>query len=218
MKVTHVSVTQADENLTPEQLIVQIARVSNPSNQHNHTTGPKLLRYCIDHKHWSPFEMVDWTVCIETSRAIAAQMLRHGSFRFQEFSQRYATIDKLGDDLFEPIELRMKGEKNRQGSGAVIEDKELRALVDGFLEEARYVYETLHKANVAPECARMILPLATRTRLYMKGSIRSWIHYLIVRVDKDAQKEHRLAAEEIEVLFRQQFPIIEEAVHDLIHP
>lgn len=226
MKVSTVSVTQSlvtDENgnaLTPEQLIVYIARVSNPSNQNNHATGSKLLHYCMKHGHWSPFEMVDMTVEINTSRAIAAQILRHRSFSFQEFSQRYSDVNKMGDLKIE-VEMRAKHvEGNRQGSGEDIGDKYLQGTTWNINAIARDAivtsinnYNLLIANGVAPECARMILPLATPTRLYMKGSIRSWIHYIETRATTHTQKEHRELAYDIEEIFSEHFPVIHDAMH-----
>ena len=226
MKVRTVSVTQSlvtddDGNaLTPDQLIVYIARVSNPSNQQNHATGPRLLEFCMNHGHWSVFEMADMTMEIETSRAIAAQILRHRSFSFQEFSQRYSDISKLGDVMVEELEMRAKHvDGNRQGSGEDIGQKYLEGTswnIDDIAEEAVRTalknYQLLIKNGVAPECARMILPLATRTRLYMKGSVRSWIHYLMQRTTRHAQREHQLVAFEVEEQFEKHFPTVHAAM------
>lgn len=226
MKVSTVSVTQSlvtDENgnaLTPDQLIVYIARVSNPNNQQNHATGPRLLEFCMKHGHWSVFEMADMTMEIETSRAIAAQILRHRSFSFQEFSQRYSPVTKLGDVMVEELEMRAKhSQGNRQGSGEDIGHRysggNLRT-IDAIAEEAILTalknYHLLISNGVAPECARMILPLATRTRLYMKGSVRSWIHYLMQRTTSHAQREHQLLAFEIEEQFEKHFPTVHSAM------
>lgn len=202
--------------LTPEELIVYCARVSNPSNQNNVETGEKLLRYCITHSHWSVFETASMTVEVETSRAIAAQILRHRSFTFQEFSQRYAVSTE-----FEPVELRSQDTKNRQGSGEVF-DPELPyhwGAIDGnakastairdAVEVAERAYKNLIAAGVSKETARMVLPICTRTTLYITGSVRSWIHYFEQRCSPHAQKEHRLIAEEIrDAHFKQVFPSI----------
>ena len=216
MKVSLVSITACkipDQDLTPDQLIVYTARVSNPNNQLNHETGAKLLSYCMRHGHWSVFEMADMTVEIETSRAIAAQILRHRSFSFQEFSQRYSDVSKLGD-LLEPIELRAKHvDGNRQGSGEEIFES---ALADEVLKMSVSCYKALIRQGTAPESARMILPLCTRTKLYMKGSVRSWIHYLQQRCSPHAQKEHRLVAEEIRQIFASQFPSVFEAYKEIL--
>ncbi|MBN8246230.1 MAG: FAD-dependent thymidylate synthase [Verrucomicrobia bacterium] len=196
--------------LTAEELIVYCARVSNPSNQLNLDTGHKLLHYCIRHGHWSVFETVSMTVEIQTSRAIAAQILRHRSFSFQEFSQRYAVA--AGGS--EPIELRWKGGTNRQGSGGLSQDPEADALVAESIAKAEETYAALIDAGVAPECARFVLPLATKTTLYMTGSVRSWIHYLQQRLSLHAQKEHRSVAQVIGSIFADQFPITWAAVND----
>ena len=215
MNVRIISITQPliDGITTAEELIVHNARVSNPSNQLNTLTGPKLLAYCIKHGHWSVFEQADMTVEIRTSRAIAAQILRHRSFSFQEFSQRYADAPGI-----EPVELRKQAESNRQSSTEVICDKELRELrwrVFNALVVVENVYEDLLAEGVARECARMILPLATSTTLYMKGSVRSWIHYLSVRCDRHTQKEHRLIAEEIRGIFSKWFPVTSAALQEV---
>jgi thymidylate synthase (FAD) len=215
MKTKLVSITKSALNnteLSPEELIVYIARVSNPANQMNVETAPRLIKYMIDHKHWSPFEMVDMTVEIETSRAIAAQILRHRSFSFQEFSQRYSEAT-----TFEPVEIRKQSAKNRQSSEEVFNPLLLTydnwvynatEAVDDLLKEIEHTYKKLIKAGVAKEVARMILPLTTTTKIYMKGSVRSWIHYLQIRTSDDTQKEHRDVANEILNIFAENFPII----------
>lgn len=202
--------------LTAEELIVYCARVSNPSNQLNVETGEKLLRYCLRNGHWSIFETASMTVEIETSRAIAAQILRHRSFTFQEFSQRYAVATE-----FEPVELRSQDLKNRQGSGEVVDpeikhwwgaingDATAQAVVQDVLHSSERTYKRLIEAGVSKETARMVLPLCTRTTLYMTGSVRSWIHYFEQRCSPHAQKEHRLLAEEIrDQWFKSLFPTI----------
>jgi len=222
MKVTLISTTQPVPALqeqgirTAEDLIVYCARVSNPDNQFNVSTGPKLLRYCIEHGHWSVFEQASMTVEIQTSRAISAQILRHRSFSFQEFSQRYAVLDPT-NVMYEYFELREKAQGgNRQGSGKDIFEKPYgTSLLGVFAMEAIAksvdTYNTLIYEGVAPECARMVLPLCTRTTLYMTGSVRSWIHYLKQRLDSHAQKEHRDVAEAVLAVFKQQFPVCAEA-------
>lgn len=187
--------------------MVYCARVSNPSNQLNTETGPRLLAYCIRHGHWSVFEQAAMTVEITTSRAIAAQILRHRSFAFQEFSQRYAKVAQT-----EPVELRKQAASNRQSSTDVVKDEVINGKLRGILGQAQHVYEQLLEAGVARECARMVLPLATSTTLYMTGSVRSWIHYFQVRCDEHTQKEHRLVAEEIREIFKTQFPATSEAL------
>lgn len=214
MKVSLVSVTTSIKHSSPEDLIVYCARVSSPQNQDNTETGPRLLRYLIKHRHWSPFEMVDMTVEIETSRAIAAQILRHRSFSFQEFSQRYAVAD-MG---FETCEGRRQGEKNRQGSfGDLSED--LKKSFDGLQRTAQEAALQLYKQalgmGVSREQARMLLPLSTRTVLYMKGSVRSWIHYFQARLwDEGVQQEHRDVAAECWGIFKVQFPVTAEAIRE----
>ena len=186
-----------------EDLIVFIARVSNPENQMNTETSGRLIKYLIKHKHWSPFEMVDATVSIKTSRAIAAQILRHRSFSFQEFSQRYSAASTLT-----PVELRSAGAKNRQSSLAPIVDENLISLAKESMEKSLETYNHLIQNGVAKETARMILPLSCETHIYMKGSIRSWIHYLDLRCSEDTQKEHREIAFAIKDLLSEHFPNI----------
>lgn len=198
-----------DGIVTAEQLMVYAARVSNPSNQLNTETGPRLLRYCIRHGHWSVFETSSMTVEITTSRAIAAQLLRHRSFTFQEFSQRYAeSVDA------QHVELRLQDKTNRQASGEVLNDFGADALVAGVVAEAFYAYNTLLSKGISRETARMVLPLCTTTTLYMTGNVRSWIHYLEQRTSAGTQKEHREIAEAIKVLFDEQFPAIAEALKE----
>lgn len=196
-------------HLSPEDFIVYIARVSNPSNQLNTETGSKLIRYLIKHSHWSPFEHVSATFEIETSRAIAAQILRHRSFTFQEFSQRYAQITKT-----EPLEFRLQGKTNRQvGSDPVNLDSELLEEIDSLQDRAIDIYEKLIEKGVAKECARMVLPLNTSTTIYMSGTLRSWIHYVELRGKQDTQKEHRDIAlsikDQLSILFPHTFEALE---------
>lgn len=231
MKATITAITQSRikhpkfaGNLSPDEHIVYVARVSNPSNQLNTETGPRLLAHCIRHNHWSVFEHVYLTVEVETSRAIAAQILRHRSFTFQEFSQRYADVTKLGD-LFEDVELRLKADGgNRQGSGATANPEMFRQsplgafackagdLVRAHLEASEDLYRQLLKTGVAPECARMVLPLTTKTRLYITGNVRSWIHYFNQRCDSHAQKEHQQLAKMIYCEFRKELPTVAETL------
>jgi thymidylate synthase (FAD) len=188
---------------TAEDLISYCARVSNPSNQLNTDTAPKLLKYLITHKHWSPYEMVSFTVEIQTSRAIAAQILRHRSFSFQEFSQRYSQSTS-----FEDIEWRIQGKTNRQvGDEEVDLSPELKYEVDTTLASCKKLYDKLIGNGLAKECARMVLPLSTSTTLYMTGNVRSWIHYLELRTKEDTQKEHRDIADGIKKIFVKEFPI-----------
>jgi len=192
-----------------EELIVYCARVSNPSNQLNVETSPKLIRYCIEHGHWSIFEQASMCVEIKTSRAIAAQIIRHKSFSVQEFSQRYSTSTS-----FEDIEFRMQGKTNRQVGDDVVDlSFELQTHVDTALSFCKNVYNKLIDQGIAKECARMILPLTTSTTLYLNGTVRSFIHYLQLRTKKDTQKEHRDIALEIQNIFKQQFPNISNALN-----
>lgn len=208
VKLVAVTKSNVEGIDTPEELIVYTARVSNPDNQMNKETSDRLIAYLVKNKHWSPFEMVDMTVEIKTSRAIAAQILRHRSFSFQEFSQRYAEVTEMM-----PVQLRMQAETNRQSSTIPVFDKELLQRVETFVAESQGLYQELLERGVARECARMVLPLTTQTTLYMKGSVRSWIHYLQLRLDPHTQVEHRQVAECIFVLFEKQFPNITKALN-----
>lgn len=201
-------------SITPEaeKQIVYMARVSNPSNQANMETAPRLIKYLIKHKHWSPFEMASMQVEIETTRAIAAQVLRHRSFSFQEFSQRYSSVDQLGTVGLP--HLRSQDLKNKQASHDDLDP----AKVDLMNKQIQQIYhstfdyyEYLLSQGVAKECARSILPLGTPTRLYMSGSIRSWIHYIQIRAGVETQLEHRLIAEAVKDIFEQQLPSVYEA-------
>ena len=210
MKTKLISITKPEiEGInTAEELISYCARVSNPSNQFNTETAPKLLAYLIKHKHWSPMEMASMTFEIKTSRAIAAQILRHRSFSFQEFSQRYSTATEL-----EKIEWRMQGKTNRQvGDQEVDLSPELKDEVDTTLATCKELYNKLIEKGLAKECARMVLPLNTTTTIYMNGTIRSWIFYLDIRCKDDTQKEHREIADEIKSSFQFHFPSISEAL------
>jgi thymidylate synthase (FAD) len=199
VSITHPSINNLE---TPEDLIAYCARVSNPTNQLNTATAPKLLGYLIKHKHWSPFEMVDMCLEIKTSRAIAAQILRHRSFSFQEFSQRYSNVTN-----FEDIEWRKQGKTNRQVGDEVYNlPNDYNDAIDSYLYTADLLYKSLIKDGVAKECARMILPLTTETTMYMKGSIRSWIHYIDLRSKEDTQKEHRDIALKCRDIFVNNFP------------
>ena len=195
-----------------EQLMAYIARVSNPSNQDNEKYAG-LLKYCIKHNHWSVFEQSTMTLEIETTRAIAAQILRHRSFTFQEFSQRYAQTTSLGD--IELPELRRQDAKNRQNStddlDPEITDKFNRQMITLF-SSAKSLYEQMLSQGVAKECARMVLPLCTPTRIYMTGSCRSWIHYINLRSAHGTQKEHMVIAEACRKVFTEQFPAVSEAL------
>jgi len=203
MEVNLVSITDARifSSGKPEELIAYCARVSNPSNQMNHESSPRLLAYLIKHKHWSPFEMVDMCVEIKTSRAIAAQILRHRSFSFQEFSQRYSVATEI-----EKIELRKQAEKNRQSSEDVITDPVINNVTRHAIDTAVQTYNKLITQGVAKEQARMVLPLATSSTLYMKGNVRSWIHYIDLRSQQDTQKEHRDIALKCKEILVNNFP------------
>ena len=195
-----------------EQLMAYVARVSNPSNQDNEKYAG-LLKYCIKHNHWSVFEQSSMTLEIETTRAIAAQILRHRSFTFQEFSQRYAASTALGDiDL---PELRKQDAKNRQNSTNDLDpeliDKLNKQMITLF-SSSKALYESMLKQGVAKECARMVLPLCTPTRIYMTGSCRSWIHYINLRSAHGTQKEHMVIAEACRKVFTEQFPAVSEAL------
>lgn len=194
-----------------EDLIVYCARVSNPSNQMNTETAPKLIKYLIKHKHWSPFELASATFEIKTSRAIAAQILRHRSFSFQEFSQRYAEATN-----FENIELRLQGKTNRQVGDEVVDPEignvKASFLIKNHIHESQRLYEDLISQGVAKECARMVLPLSTESTLYMSGTLRSWIHYIQIRATEDTQKEHREIALEIKENLKKLFPNVSEAL------
>lgn len=201
-------------SITPdaEKQIVYMARVSNPSNQANTETSPRLIKYLIKHKHWSPFEMASMQVEINTTRAIAAQVLRHRSFSFQEFSQRYSSVDQLG--AFGVPHLRSQDLKNKQASHDDL-DPEFVALAEKQIltqyNSAIDLYEHLLQKGVAKECARSILPLGTPTRLYMSGSIRSWIHYIQIRAGVETQFEHRQIALAVKDIFEEQLPSVYEA-------
>ncbi len=206
MRVELVSITKPVKadllSMTAEEYITYIARISNPSNQLNTDTAPKLLKYCITNGHWSIFEMVDFTVEIQTSRGIAPQILRHRSASFQEYSLRYAVATE-----FEDIELRLQG-KNKQGGAEIVENDDFSKLMDEHCSKSKELYNKLLDGGVSHETARMILPMCTTTRLYMKNNIRNWLAYLNQRLHEHAQKEHRLIAEGIRDIFIQQFPII----------
>jgi thymidylate synthase (FAD) len=210
MKTKLISITKPEiEGLnTAEEIISYCARVSNPSNQMNIETAHRLLSYLIKHEHWSPFEMASMTIEIKTSRAIAAQILRHRSFSFQEFSQRYSTATELED-----IEWRIQGKTNRQVGDKEVDLSEVPAqLVKEAQDKCLEAYDYLIGIGLAKECARMVLPLNTSTTIFMNGTIRSWIHYLNIRCKEDTQKEHREIANEIKSIFKVHFPNISEAL------
>jgi len=202
-------------SVTPdaEQTMAYIARVSNPSNQNNEKyTG--LLRYCIKHNHWSVFEQSTMTLEIETTRAIAAQILRHRSFTYQEFSQRYADSSMLGDKIPLP-ELRRQDDKNRQNSiddldPFIVQNLELQ--MQTLFDSSMALYKQMLERGVAKECARNVLPLCVGTKIYMTGSCRSWIHYITLRTANGTQKEHMQVAEGAKKVFIEQFPAVSEAL------
>lgn len=194
--------------LEAEEFIVYCARVSNPDNQLNIKTAPKLINYCIKNKHWSIFEQVDLTFEIETSLAIATQLLRHRSAVFQMFSLRYS--ESMG---YEDIEWRKQGQTNRQvGDEAITLPNSLQADINYHLKKANDLYKKLISKSMAKECARFILPTCTTTKLYMKNNVRNWIHYLEVRDTEHTQKEHRLIAQKIKKIFIIHFPNISKAL------
>lgn len=225
MQVKLIAITKSlieEKELTAEELLVYEARASNPSNQLNTETSEKLIKHMIVNKHWSPFDMINMTIEIKTSRAIARQILRHWSIKPQEFSQRYAEVTN-----YEKIQLRLSGSKNRQSSteeicNIDIENKKIKFsetplnINKNFQDYSERVlnamilvdelYKEGIKLGIAKECARMILPLTTSTTMYLNGSVRSWIHYLEQRCDSHAQLEHRQSAELIKEIFRQNFP------------
>lgn len=196
-----------------EKTIAYCARVSNPNNQDSDNYS-KLLKYCIDHKHWSIFEHGFMTLEINTTRGLAAQILRHRSFTFQEFSQRYADTTLLADEI-PMFELRRQDTKNRQNSIDDISD-EVRFRWNSKIREhfakSKAIYDGMIQDGIAKECARFILPLATPTRLYMSGSIRNWIHYIELRSANGTQKEHMDIANNCKSIFVENFPIISEAL------
>ena len=208
MKVNLVTVTP-----DAEKQMGYIARVSNPQNQGNPAVAG-LLGYCIKHGHWSVFEQAHMTVEIETTRGIAAQILRPRSFTFQEFSQRYANTNLLGEI---PVpDLRSQDLKNRQNSNDDIPEEQTKRLQDQiarYFAEGLDLYNELIREGVAKECARFVLPLATPTRIYMTGSVRSWIHYIDLRSAHGTQKEHMDIVQEIRGIFKQQFPVCTNALN-----
>ena len=201
-------------SITPdaEKTMAYIARVSNPSNQNNDDFAG-LLKYCIKHQHWSVFEQSSMTLEIETTRAIAAQILRHRSFTFQEFSQRYADSNLLG--TIQLPKLRKQDKKNRQNSTDDLDPKVIETLnmqMGTLFGSALALYNQMLELGVAKECARMVLPLCTPTRIYMTGSCRSWIHYINLRSAHGTQKEHMDIAEGCRKVFTEQFPAVSEAL------
>ena len=194
-----------------DELVAYCARVSNPANQMNTDTNERLLTYLIDHKHFSPFEMVSLCLEIETTRDIARQILRHRSFSFQEFSQRYANIDQMGDEMIVFRDARLQDEKNRQNSVELEEGSELdtiwKAMQQGVIDESLKAYNWAIENGIAKEQARCVLPEGnTVSRLYMNGTLRSWIHYIELRGANGTQREHILVARECAKVIAQIYP------------
>ncbi len=216
MKVELISYTQPSERFAENmtELVAFCARVSNPGNQHNHETSEKLIRYLIKNQHWSPLEMVSICLEIETTRDIARQILRHRSFSFQEFSQRYA--DPTKDLDFIPKEARLQDEKNRQNSIEVTDDslqQEWLSVQNRIIGEARTAYSWAIENGIAKEQARAVLPEGiTESRLYMNGTLRSWVHYIQLRTEKGTQKEHREVADACATAIEPIFPMIKEFI------
>ena len=208
MKVSLVSVSP-----DAEKLMAYCARVSNPNNQDNENYAG-LLRYCIKHQHWSIFEQAFMTLEINTTRGLAAQILRHRSFTFQEFSQRYADTNLLNSNIELP-ELRRQDTKNRQNSIDDVPEEQTKMLlgrIQNYFNEGLDLYNELLREGIAKECARFVLPLATPTRIYMSGSVRSWIHYIDLRSGHGTQKEHMDIANACKSIFTEQFPTVSEAL------
>jgi len=188
-----------------DNLVAYMARVSNPKNQHNTTTAPKLIKYLINHKHWSPFEMVSMCIKINTTRSIAAQILRHRSFSFQEFSQRYAQVTSTPSIP----DLRRQDTSNRQNSiddFDPIEKQHFQIQLQQHYDQAMHLYQQMIQAGVAKECAREVLPLSTGTVLYMHGNLRSWLTYADLRSANGTQYEHKIIADQVKVLINKHFP------------
>ena len=204
-----VTLVHATEN--GDELIAYMARVSNPTNQANKDSS-KLISYLITHKHWSPFEMVNMCVEINTTRSISAQLLRHRSFSFQEFSQRYSDVNQLGDPILPQV--RRQDVSNRQNSIADIQDSEQEAwdiIIKNHFDECVGLYKAMLIQGVAKECAREVLPLASPSRLYMNGTLRSWLHYVELRSGPETQLEHRQIALDIKDLIKSNFPLVFKA-------
>ena len=195
-----------------DQLVAYMARVSNPANQDKEKCSKSLINYLIKHKHWSPFEMVNMCVEINTTRSIAAQLLRHRSFSFQEFSQRYSDVHSLGNPVIPA--LRRQDTSNRQNSIDDIDHHDQQIwlkMIQEHQNKGMALYTQMLESGIAKECAREVLPLATPSRLYMNGNLRSWIHYCQLRCSSDTQYEHRVIAKQIKMLIKQEFPLIYEA-------
>lgn len=201
-------------NLTAEELIVYCARVSNPNNQLNVESSPKLLKYCIKHGHWSVFAQANMTIEIKTTRDISAQIIRHKSMDFQEFSQRYSPIST---EALSDIDFRMQGKSNRQvGEGPLQEDfnEEVKEEVNSLMDHVSSVYNWLLSRNVSRETARKVMPMNSPTVMYVNGTVRSWLHYAALRRKSDTQKEHRVIAEGVWELLKEHFPNVIEAYEE----
>ncbi len=212
-----ISCTQGAGELNdegPQEVISYVARVSNPHNQENYRTSSGLLKYCIKHEHWSIFETASMTLEINTNRGIAAQILRHRSFTYQEFSQRYADTKLLDNNLPIP-NLRRQDTKNRQNSISDLPPGVIKQYEDKIAKhfsDSMYLYNNLLDSGVAKECARFVLPLATPTRIYMTGTCRSWIHYINLRTSNGTQKEHMDIANQCKEVFIEVFPDVATAL------
>lgn len=215
VKLVGITKSVVEDAVDVNELLAYVARVSNPQNQSNTLTAPKLLKYLVKHKHWSPFEMAHMVVEINTTRDIARQILRHRSFSFQEFSQRYARADDLG---FETREARLQDQKNRQAS-LETEDQELQKIWELQQQEVlrlvKRAYTWALTNGIAKEQARAVLPEGmTHSRLYMGGTVRSWIHYCDLRCDMATQKEHREIAHQCREILVSQFPSLKEVLYE----
>ena len=213
MTMTDTAIKLVSVTPDAEKTMAYVARVSNPKNQDNEKFAG-LLRYCIQHGHWSVFEQAHMTVEINTTRGLAAQILRHRSFTYQEFSQRYADSSLLEENIPVP-ELRRQDEKNRQNSTDDLDEMLVmgyKTRMRGHFDDAMALYQDMLENGVAKECARFVLPLATPTRLYMTGSCRSWIHYINLRSAHGTQKEHMDLVENVRSIFKEQFPTVSEAL------
>ena len=209
-----IACTAGANGESPQEVISYVARVSNPHNQENFHTAGGLLRYCIKHEHWSIFETASMTLEINTNRGIAAQVLRHRSFTYQEFSQRYADTKLLEATIPIP-ELRKQDEKNRQNSTLDLPPGVIRdytAKIEKHFEDSMFLYNNLLDSGVAKECARFVLPLSTPTRIYMTGSCRSWLHYISLRSSNGTQREHMELALECKEIFKEVFPAVATAM------
>ena len=213
MKQQHGSVRLVQVTPEAEKTMGYVARVSNPNNQENPKVAG-LLKYCVKHQHWSVFEQAFMTLEIETNRGIAAQILRHRSFTYQEFSQRYADSSLLADEI-PMFDLRRQDDKNRQNSIDDVDPflkQELEITIQRHFKSGMDIYKQMLEMGIAKECARFVLPLATPTRIYMTGSVRSWIHYIDLRSAHGTQKEHMDIANQCRDIFVEQFPTVSEAL------